>query len=233
MHAKRSLPKEPPDRQGGFSGPDSELMRIVASTGEAAFVTDERERIVAWNDAAERLLGHRAPEVRGRPCHAVIRGVDVFGNRFCDQDCPLERMARSKEPIQPFAIRVRRTSGEELRATVCAVVLPRPGSSGHYLLHILRPVMRAREAEALLRGLLGREAVAAVLERAARTGSFHALSEREREVLALLAEGRDTGEIGEKLHISVSTVRSHVRNILRKLGAHSRLEAVALRREQD
>ena len=54
------------------------------------------------------------------------------------------------------------------------------------------------------------------------------LSAREREVLAHLAAGVSTEEIAGMLHISPVTVRNHVQRILGKLGAHSRLEAVAL-----
>ena len=57
------------------------------------------------------------------------------------------------------------------------------------------------------------------------------LSRREREVLALIAEGRTNREIGERLFISQKTVGVHVGNILAKLGASGRVEAamVAIR----
>lgn len=58
------------------------------------------------------------------------------------------------------------------------------------------------------------------------------LTARERAVLACLAEGaahRDV--VAKQLHLSVNTVRTHVRNLLTKLGVHSTLEAVALTRE--
>jgi hypothetical protein len=46
-------------------------------------------------------------------------------------------------------------------------------------------------------------------------------------------EGRSTRQSAQELHVSPDTVRNHVRDVLRALGAHSRLEAVALaRREQ-
>ncbi|HEY7136296.1 MAG TPA: response regulator transcription factor [Acidimicrobiia bacterium] len=54
------------------------------------------------------------------------------------------------------------------------------------------------------------------------------LTGREREVLALLAEGLSTDEIVEHLVLSPHTVRNHIRSVLAKLGAHSRLEAVAV-----
>jgi DNA-binding NarL/FixJ family response regulator len=51
------------------------------------------------------------------------------------------------------------------------------------------------------------------------------LSPRERQVLALLSRGWDNGRIGRDLFISQHTVRTHIQNILEKLGMHSKLEA--------
>jgi DNA-binding NarL/FixJ family response regulator len=52
------------------------------------------------------------------------------------------------------------------------------------------------------------------------------LTKREREVLALLADGRTTQEVSQALSISVMTVQSHVKNVLAKLGVHSKVEAI-------
>ena len=54
------------------------------------------------------------------------------------------------------------------------------------------------------------------------------LTEREREVLALMIEGLNNTQIAGKLHVSPSTIKSHVSNILSKLGVASRTEAVTL-----
>jgi NarL family two-component system response regulator LiaR len=54
------------------------------------------------------------------------------------------------------------------------------------------------------------------------------LTEREREVLALMIEGLNNREIGERLYISGSTVKNHVSSILSKLGTTSRTQAVAM-----
>jgi DNA-binding NarL/FixJ family response regulator len=54
------------------------------------------------------------------------------------------------------------------------------------------------------------------------------LSARELEVLTLLAAGKSTAEMVELLHLSIHTVRNHIRNILAKLQSRSRLEAVAV-----
>ena len=54
------------------------------------------------------------------------------------------------------------------------------------------------------------------------------LTARQYEVLQLLGEGASTADIAEMLHLTTETVRNHVRRILLALGAHSRLEAVAI-----
>ncbi len=54
------------------------------------------------------------------------------------------------------------------------------------------------------------------------------LTPRELEVLQSLADGKSTDEIAQALFISPRTVRSHVKNVLAKLGVHSKLEAVTM-----
>jgi two-component system, NarL family, response regulator len=54
------------------------------------------------------------------------------------------------------------------------------------------------------------------------------LTEREREVLALVAEGRSNREIGSEIHIEESTVKTHLKSIFAKLHAESRTEAVTV-----
>ena len=57
-----------------------------------------------------------------------------------------------------------------------------------------------------------------------------ALSPRQVEVLQLLSEGVRAQAIALRLGLSETTVRNHIRTILRKLGCHSQLEAVAVAR---
>jgi DNA-binding CsgD family transcriptional regulator len=54
------------------------------------------------------------------------------------------------------------------------------------------------------------------------------LTPRQHEVLRLLAHGHSTRQIAEELHLSVETVRNHVRGVLKGLGVHSRIEALAV-----
>lgn len=61
-----------------------------------------------------------------------------------------------------------------------------------------------------------------------RDGEAPALTPRQFEVLRLLSEGRETHEIAGSLGIAEETARNHIRALLRAIGAHSRLEAVAI-----
>ena len=57
------------------------------------------------------------------------------------------------------------------------------------------------------------------------------LTARETEVLSLMAEGTSSRKIAMRLGISYATVRSHIRSLAGKLGAHSKDEAVAKARK--
>jgi DNA-binding NarL/FixJ family response regulator len=95
---------------------------------------------------------------------------------------------------------------------------------------IVEAVRKLRAGEALLSPaevvemlrLVGRERQE---EHAARQ-AVERLTPREKEVLQALAEGLESREIAEKLNVTVETERTHMVNILHKLGVHSRLQAL-------
>ena len=71
----------------------------------------------------------------------------------------------------------------------------------------------------------------ALAERVELTPAAATLSERELEILALLASGRTNAEIARDLFVALGTVKSHLNNIYRKLGAANRAEAATRARE--
>jgi DNA-binding NarL/FixJ family response regulator len=93
------------------------------------------------------------------------------------------------------------------------------------LAEVLAAVRSAASGEPVISSqMLGR-----LLPRLARTPSTGPeLTQREREVLDLMGEGGTNQAIADALYLSRDTVRNHVANILRKLDAHSKLEAVAI-----
>jgi DNA-binding NarL/FixJ family response regulator len=70
--------------------------------------------------------------------------------------------------------------------------------------------------------------LAAALASNRRTDTHKALSEREREVLRMLAEGSSYAEIGSTLYLSPDTIRAHSQRAMAKLGARTRTQAVAV-----
>ena len=54
------------------------------------------------------------------------------------------------------------------------------------------------------------------------------LTEREREIMTLVASGLQSGDIAERLFLSPETVKSHVSNAMHKLDSHTRAHAVAM-----
>ena len=89
---------------------------------------------------------------------------------------------------------------------------------------ILRAIVVVHEGGAVLSSPVARQ----ILDYfKARGSSIDCLSHREREILGLLGQGKQAIEIAEKLRLRRSTLRTHVRNLLLKLKAASRTEAVA------
>ncbi|XID93288.1 response regulator [Paenibacillaceae bacterium WGS1546] len=76
------------------------------------------------------------------------------------------------------------------------------------------PVMSSDVSQALTRGLRQRSV----------SQEVEGLTEREREVLLLIAEGRSNKEIGDELHISIKTVKTHVSNLLMKCELEDRTQ---------
>jgi len=90
-------------------------------------------------------------------------------------------------------------------------------------------LVRAIRAAHAGRATLSPEAAQALVEKANQPPAPGLdLTEREREVLALMVEGLNNTQIAGRLTVSPSTIKSHVSNILSKLGVASRTEAVTL-----
>jgi NarL family two-component system response regulator LiaR len=104
------------------------------------------------------------------------------------------------------------------------------GAIGYLLKNISsEELVQAIRAAYLGRSILAPEAAQALVQIAnQKTVPGKDLTKRERDVLALMVEGLNNPQIAEKLFVSPSTIKSHVSNILFKLGVTSRSEAVAL-----
>ncbi len=207
-----------------------ELKDLVESTADAAFAVDGAGLIVAWNAAAEELLGRRAEAVIGQPCGQVLHGSDECGP-VCSPDCGIRQAVGERRQVRNYDLQLPTARGRQW-CNVSVLVAEVANSTLPYSIHIVRGVDTRKRLEILMRDFIVNEAGLPAEEVKAvaattRTPSREArLSERELEVLRLLARGETTEGIAAQLHISRTTVNNHVQHILHKLNAHNRLEAI-------
>ena len=202
---------------------------------ERTFANALAVRLEAEDDIDVVLAVHRqapAPSlIVGRHADVVLLDADLPGDaavRLCEElsgraDAPrVVMLSRGSEPSR---------IADAVRAGAAGWV--RKGESLAYLLQVIRGVaagetwLSPAETGAVLRLLLQEEKQQRDSDRL-----LASLTPREREVLACLAEGAGRQDVAERLHLSANTVRTHLQNLMAKLGVHSTLEAVAVVRSQ-
>lgn len=195
---------------------------VLDGAGDGAFVIGTDGRILLWNRAAEKILGHTARETVGKACCDIFAGQDEHGNRLCYRGCHVMTLAKMGETVQSFDLRTHTKTNHAVWLNVSVLSVP-AGRHGPQpvTIHLFRDVTATRELLTLVHERL---TAAAPGDPAAAAAD---LTRREVSVLRLLAEGANTKVSAERLGVSRLTVRNHVQNILGKLGVHSRLEAVA------
>lgn len=167
----------------------------------------------------------RSATANARRADIILLDVDRAGSiRFCEQV--------SGTPNGSRVIMLSRTS--EPARIVAAIEAGARGwvrkdESVEHLLRVLRGV--ARGETWLPRAETGNVLALLLKQRDWRADGdrlLEQLTPRERQVLACLAEGASRCQVAERLNLRANTVRTHVQNIMAKLGVHSTLEAVAL-----
>ena len=177
-------------------------------SGDALVAFDSELRVVSWNRAAEKLLGATAEEAIGRYCWDVVGGRDEFGNLVCHVGCRYARLASEGRPV-PSRHLIPGT-GVGGRMLVSTVVYR--GSPDATIVNLFSPI--ETETSTTIRSTSGPE-----------------LTPRQLEILRLMGDGVPAKRIASNLHVSVATVRNHIRAVLTSLDAHSQLEAVAAARK--
>jgi len=177
-------------------------------SGAAVFRTGTDNRILDWTPACERLTGIDAADAVGRPCWEVMAGRAADGGIVCHPGCSTARLAKEGWPARcevhmrtPFGLR-----------QIAASIIVLQDESHRTILHVLREASEPVVVPPI-------------------NGRPPRLTHRQREILSLLVEGVRAKQIASRLGLSETTVRNHIRAILRELGVHSQLEAVARARE--
>ncbi len=207
-----------------------ELKNIIEGTAEPAFVLDANGHVVAWNRSARETFGVNEADAVGLHCSDLLHGIDECGKR-CSHDCSIQKQALRNVPLKSYDIQLS-ADGERRWFSMVVTAVGDGQAQASYTIHIAKPIDVQKRFELVLRDLIMKEtdlsaAGASKLLAAERSPSgFTELTKRELEVLKLIAEGKTTAAIADRLFISKTTVNNHVRHILKKLNANSRLEAV-------
>jgi PAS domain S-box-containing protein len=210
------------------------IFDLLSNTSDAAVAIDAAQRIIFWNEAAERLFGFKPPEVYGRFCHDVVVGRDESCYPRCQRSCFTHAMALRQQRVPAHEFVVHTKAGRQLWVSCSTIVVPSRWSDRCVLIHLFRDVSRQKAMEHFVQQLLSNVAQFSIAlgtetqESLPLASPSAKLTSREREVLGLLVLGTSTRAIATKLFISPSTARNHIHNILTKLGVHSRLEATLL-----
>ncbi|HEX7294300.1 MAG TPA: LuxR C-terminal-related transcriptional regulator [Pyrinomonadaceae bacterium] len=207
-----------------------EITRMTESTSDAAFAVDGEGLVVAWNHAAEALFALPTSEAMGRACGDIVQGADECG-AVCSQECTVRQSVAKRHPIGNFDLLINTASGRQW-CNVSVLVAENGATTNPHAIHIVRPIDLRKRLEILVRDFVVSKTSVPAEEAVAMISSTRdaaketELTERELEILRLLGKGSTTSGVADQLNISRTTVNNHVQHILRKLNAHTRLEAI-------
>jgi PAS domain S-box-containing protein len=207
-----------------------EIKSLVDSTCDPAFAVDGGGRIAAWNRGAEKLFGLPVEEAMGRLCGHVLEGSDACG-LVCSENCTVRQAVERRHPMENFDLQVTTIKGRQW-CNVSVLIIDEEQSLDPFAVHIVRSIDLRKRLELMVQDFIVSETAIQPAEALAIVAGTRAparsadLSVRELEILRLLAYGESTEAIASRLHLSRSTVNNHIQHCMKKLDAHSRLEAI-------
>ena len=208
---------------------ESELFALLEQTADAAYTVTEQGEICSWNRAAERLFGYPASEVLGRHIEEVLDAFDSLGTEplVGGAETAIRDPDTTGRRIPPFDLDVRTRAGARLWVNVSTIVFDNRRTGRRLLVRLARDITRRRLNATLLNRMLDvARQVVALPDDVSQQAPVETLTNHERQILKLFAEGNSSASIARKLRISAQTLRNNLHHINRKLSTHSRLEAV-------
>lgn len=205
----------------------SRMLDLMNEAPYGVYAVDMDQKIEFWNHSAERILGYKRSAVIGLRCYEVCASLPEEGSEpVCLNGCPSIRMAR--EGIIPPVVHVRMlcSSGERKPVTVTPFIIHRDEDDEENLLvHLFHENVNEARAKSVAENV--HSLLSTKLEPGEAPHDNHRpLTQREIEVLRLLAMALEADEIAERLELSSHTILNHIRNARMKLNAKNRLEAV-------
>ena len=90
---------------------------LFNSTSDGVFAVDDQMRIIAFNKAAEKILGISKEEALGKPCHEILRA------NICDHNCALKYALETDQPVVNLAVEMRDSRGRRIPVTISSAAL--------------------------------------------------------------------------------------------------------------
>ncbi|MGQ0640943.1 MAG: LuxR C-terminal-related transcriptional regulator [Gemmatimonadaceae bacterium] len=208
---------------------ETELFALLEKTADAAYTVTEHGEICSWNRAAEQLFGYPASEVIGRHVEEVLDAFDSLGTEpfVGGAEAAVRDREMSGRGVPHFDLNVRTRSGERLWINVSTIVSDNRRPGRRLLVRLARDITRTRLTATVLDRMLElARQVVALPNDVSQQAPVETLTNHERRILKLFAEGKNSATIASALGISAQTLRNHLHHINRKLRTHSRLEAV-------
>ncbi len=206
---------------------ESELFQLLEGTADAGFAVTEEGKIVSWNQGAQKLFGYAPAEVLHHSCFEILHGRGALGTDVCHENCSVLECSAGRTDIPNFDMETRTRSGAPLWVNLSTLVFQNPRTHRRLVVHLARDVTEQKRTIDLAHKML--EVSRQFAENTAPPAHAEPaaeLSEQERRILQLFAEGKNSAEIGRALQISLQTLRNHLHHINQKLRTHNRLEAV-------
>ena len=208
---------------------ETELFSLLEHTADAAYTVTEGGEICSWNRAAESLLGFPASEVLHRNIDEVLEARDALGTPALAGGS--EAMTRTWDAtfggVPNFDLEVQSRSSGRIWVNISTIVFDNSRTGRRLFVRLAHNVdQRHRNEELLNRMIEGARQFVSLSENATNHAPVAPLSDQERRILTLFAEGSDPASIARTLDISAQTLRNHLHHINRKLRTHNRLEAV-------
>ena len=208
---------------------EMELFALLERTADAAYSVTEDGEICSWNTAAEQLFGYPAGQVLGRNIDDVLDARDALGTSAVGggDEAVTRHWDGGSGGIPNFDLQARTGSGSLLWVNVSTIVFDNPRTGRRLFARLVRDIDQRRRNEELVHRMLdaARELVSLTQE-TPHHAPVETLSDQERRILKLFADGSNATTIARKLDISPQTLRNHLHHINRKLRTHNRLEAV-------
>ncbi len=207
---------------------EPELFALLEQTADAAYTVTEGGEICSWNGAAEQLFGYPANEVLRRHIDDVLGARDALGTDALARgsEAATRHWGEASGGIPNFDLEVRTRSGDRIWVNVSTIVFDNRRTGRRLLVRLARGIDQRRRNEELLSRMVEAARRVVALTDDARHAPVEPLSEHERRILKLFAEGNNSTTIARKLRISPQTLRNHLHHINQKLRTHNRLEAV-------